>query len=330
MEVNTLKKILIALIVIPFIFLMNICYANENYVYVSGMSIGLKLNTNVEVLGTYGIESNGTLETPWMDKIYEHDIISKINGEKITCATDLTSKIEKSNGNKIDLEIIHKNEVKNVDIKPIKNKNNKYSIGLYVKDYDLGIGTLTFACDNLLFASLGHKMVEKEVNGGILYPSKVNQIIKPREGTPGEKKADIVEKKIGEIYANTDNGCYGRLNSSSILNDMEKLPLADVKEAHKGKAYILTTLLDNKITKYDIEITQALSQTYPQEKGLKIRITDEKLENESGGIIQGMSGSPIIQDGKLIGTLSHVSLKNPKEGYACYAKFMYDTLNNYA
>lgn len=325
-----MKKIFAVLILIPLIFLMNISYASDTFVYVSGMSIGLKLNTNVEVLGTYGIESNGTLETPWMDKIYEHDIILKINGEKVNCASDLTSRIEKSNGQNLSLDILHKNEIKSIEIKPIKNKNNKYSIGLYVKDYDLGIGTLTFACDNLMFASLGHKMVEKEINGGTLYPSRVSQIIKPRESTPGEKKADIIERKIGDIYANANDGCYGRLTSTEILDSMERMPLADIEEVHKGQAYILTTLLDNKISKYDVEITQTLSQTYPNEKGLKLKIVDEKLESESGGIIQGMSGSPIIQDGKLIGTLSHVSLKNPKEGYACYAKFMYDTLQNYA
>ncbi len=325
-----MKKILIIFVVIPFIFLMNISYASNPLVYVSGMSIGLKLNTNVEVLGTYGIESNGVLETPWMDKIYEHDIISKVNGEKISSADELTSIIEKSNGNKVKLEILHRNEVKSIEIKPIKNNKNKYSIGLYVKDYDLGIGTLTFASDNLMFASLGHKMVEKEISGGTLYPSTVSKIVKPRDSAPGEKKADIIERKIGQIYANTDNGCYGKLSSASVLDDMQQMRVAETTDVHKGKAYILTTLLDNKISKYEVEITKTLSQTYCQEKGIKIKITDERLEKEAGGIIQGMSGSPIIQDDMIVGTLSHVSLKNPKEGYGCYAKFMYDTMNSYA
>lgn len=169
-------------------------------------------------------------------------------------------------------------------------------------------------------------MVDKEIKGGQLYYSNVTGIVKPRGNTPGEKRATFEKNVIGQISSNLKIGVYGTISDSKELQKMEKMELAHKEEAHKGRAYILTCVNSNTILSFEVEIKECLNQTNEEEKGLKLKITDSKLQNIAGGIVQGMSGSPIIQDGKLIGALSHVSIKNPLEGYGCYAEFMYENL----
>ena len=297
----------------------------SNFVYVSGASIGIKLNTDVEVLGTYGVSTDNEVLTPWKNLIYEHDIIKKINDEVINSADFLERKIQSSKGKEIVLDILRQNENKKVKIKAAKTKNN-YSLGLYIKDCDIGVGTLTFCKEDGKYASLGHKMVDKEIKGGSLYFSSVTGIVKPRGNTPGEKKAVLNKTVIGNVSQNTNIGVYGTLSNLDVLKNMEKMEVATKDDIHKGTAYILTCISSNTVERFDVEIKDYVIQRKGEEKGIKLRITDSRLESITGGIIQGMSGSPIIQDGKLIGALSHVSLKNPLDGFGCYADFMLDNI----
>ena len=295
-------------------------------VYVSGASLGIKINTEVEVLGTFGIEYEGKVYTPWMDKIYEHDILTKVNGNDIKSASSLIEYIEDSKGKEVDVLIKRDNKFIDTKIKPILNKN-KYSLGLYVKDYDMGVGTLTFIePSTMTYASLGHKMVDKQILGGSVYKSNVDYIIKPRDNQAGEKRATIIGNSVGSVLMNNELGIYGKMYDNTYLSSSTLLNLGPKSEAHKGSAYILTTTSGQNIGKYNIEITQLQNQKKTDVKGIKFKVTDNELLDISGGIVQGMSGSPIIQDNKLIGAVTHVVLANPAEGYGCYAEFMINNL----
>lgn len=321
-----MKKIfLIFTTFILFVFI-NKSYASGNYVYVSGDSIGIKLNTNIEVLGTYGINGTDDIYTPWKNKIYEHDIILKVNDNDVTSSLMLEEYIKQSNGNDLNLTIKRNDNIIDVNITPIK-QNNSYSLGLIVKDYQMGIGTLSFINDNMKFASLAHNMIKEDIISGEIYYANVTDIVKPKGQTPGSKKGEILQTKIGNVSSNMFIGVYGDYLSSSNLKNLEKYEVSTIKDVHKGRASLLTCIDGNKVEKFNVEIKECLNQTKCDEKGLKINVIDDKLKDKAGGIIQGMSGSPIIQDNRLVGCLSHVSLKNPYEGYACYAKFMYDVIN---
>ena len=294
--------------------------------YVSGASLGIKINTEVEVLGTFGIEYEGKVYTPWMDKIFEHDILSKVNGNEIKSASSLIKFIEESKGKEVDVLVKRDNKFINTKIKPILNKD-KYSLGLYVKDYDMGVGTLTFIePSTMTYASLGHKMVDKPILGGSVYKTNVDSIIKPRENQAGEKRATIIGNSIGSVFMNNELGIYGQMYDNTYLSSSTLLDVGSKSDAHKGNAYILTTTAGQNISKYNIEITKLQTQKKSDIKGIKFKVTDDELLDISGGIVQGMSGSPIIQDNKLIGAVTHVILSDPSEGYGCYAEFMLNNL----
>lgn len=318
-----MKKIWLFFCIFIFLIMSKISFAAD-YVYVSGASIGIKLNTNVEVLGTYGVNTSDDVIKPWDNLIYEHDTLIKVDGENILSSTFLENKIQSSKGRELEILLERNTEEIKVKVKPVKT-NNGYSLGLYIKDCDLGIGTLTFCTADGGFASLGHKMVDKEITGGELYYSNVTGIVKPRGNTPGEKRAVFQKNVIGTVSSNIDIGVYGKLSSTAELKKMEKMFLAPYKDVHKGKAYILTCIDSSTVEKFEVDIKECLGQK-GKEKGIKLKIIDKRLEDKTGGIVQGMSGSPIVQDGCLVGALSHVSLKNPLEGFGCYAEFMHENL----
>lgn len=323
-----MKKISIFIILLCVLFINKNIYASNKIksVYVSGGSLGIKLQTEVEVLGTYGIEDNGKLYTPWMDKIYEHDVLLSINGETILDGDFLSKQIEKSCGKSVEIELRRNGILKTVSVIPAMKKE-KYSLGLYIKDYELGVGTTSFVEKNSLnFASLGHSMIHKKILGGTVYKARVEEIIKPRENKAGEKKATIIGNAIGKVNSNQENGVYGVLYDDSYISNASIYQLARREEAHEGKAQILTCVEGMNVSSYDIYITDASTQPKKDIKGLRFRVTDEELIAKAGGIVQGMSGSPIIQDGKLIGAVTHVQLSNPTTAFGCYAEFMLDSM----
>ena len=193
----------------------------------------------------------------------------------------------------------------------------------------LGIGTLSFVYDNK-FASLGHGIYENNelinINNGDLTYSNVVSIKKATLNQSGEKRATLASNKIGEIKTIKDSGVYGVISQKINKN---KVKIADIEDVKCDDAVIYTVINGNKVETFDIEIIETKYQNSINSKGIKIKVTDSSLLNETGGIIQGMSGSPIIQNGELVGVVSHVTLDNPMIGYAVYAKWMYEDLINY-
>lgn len=323
-----MKKIIIIIFFSLFIILntFNVSANNDIYVIPGGESIGLKIETGVEVVGKYSVLTDEGKVNPWSEsKIEVGDYIIEVNNDLINNNEQLIDKIRKSN-QMCYLKIKRQENYFNTTINVVKTTTNEPSIGLYVKDKMLGIGTLSFVSNNK-FASLGHGIYENneliDVHKGDLTFSNVLSIKKATLNQAGEKRAAISTEPIGTINYIKDSGVYGIFNKKLNKNHVKLAKTTDVKN---GKAKLYTVLNGNNVEQFDIEIIETKSQTHVDSKGIKIKVTDSKLIDETGGIVQGMSGSPIMQNGKLVGVVSHVTLENPTVGYAVYAEWMYNEL----
>lgn len=298
---------------------------NDTYVCLGGESIGLNLNTGINVIGKYEVSTDDGTYKPWSDcDISKNDIITKIDGIDVDTIDDMVKIIDEEKEYKI--EYLSNGYLKTDTIKGVRNKNGTVSIGLYVKDNVLGVGTLTFYdLKTKRFAGLGHNATDSLVKGTI-HNSYVRGVTKGIRGLPGEKKATLDQVAIGDISLNNKFGIFGTLYDT--FDEAELVSLGDIKDAHPGHATITTVIEGDKKEEFDIEILEAENQTNESIKGIKYQVTDKDLLEKTGGIIQGMSGSPIMQDGKLIGAVSHVVVDDSKVGYGVYAKFMFNYLNN--
>jgi stage IV sporulation protein B len=184
------------------------------------------------------------------------------------------------------------------------------------------------------FGALGHGIADIDtgkllnVDKGLVMNAKISDVEQGKKGTPGEIKGVFYKTDdiLGEIYDNNDYGIYGILKENNEIKNREPIPIGYKDEVEVGKAYILSTLDDNKIEKYEIEILKAEPQEKAAQKSMVVKVTDEKLLNKTGGIIQGMSGSPIIQNGRLIGAITHVFVNDPTKGYGLYIEWMLENI----
>ena len=327
-----MKKIIFFIIFLCFCLTIsiNIKANNDIYVMPGGESIGLKIETGVEIVGKYTVSTSDGKKNPWQKSNIEiGDYIEKVNDYNIENNESLLKILKQLDESSCVLTIKRNNKLIKTNIDIVKTVAKEPSIGLYVKDKILGIGTLSFVYDNK-FASLGHGIYENNelinINNGDLTYSNVVSIKKATLNQSGEKRATLASTKIGEIKTIKDSGVYGVISQKINKN---KVKIADIEDVKCDDAVIYTVINGNKVETFDIEIIETKYQNSINSKGIKIKVTDSVLLNETGGIIQGMSGSPIIQNGELVGVVSHVTLDNPMIGYAVYAKWMYEDLINY-
>lgn len=302
-----------------------------------GHSIGVILHSQgVLVVGQSIVEDeNGIRTNPAKDAgIQVGDAILSINGEKVN-SDDQVSKIINAAGEQnklLNLQVKHKSSFSYKTVKPVKCKEtNRYRIGLYIRDSAAGVGTLSFY-DPLTkkFGALGHVITDADTNQpidvgeGKVVKSLVQGIEKGKKGQPGEKVGMFSDEKkiIGKIEKNTNFGIFG-LATKDLINPPKKaLPIALASQIVEGPAEILTVIEGDKIEKFTIEIQRIQKQLKPDTKGLIIKVTDSRLLARTGGIIQGMSGSPIIQNGKIIGAVTHVFVNDPTRGYGVLIEWM--------
>ena len=300
-----------------------------------GNIAGVKLYTSgVLVVGMSEIEGedNKTYK-PYQDTgIEEGDTIVKINNNVISSTDDLIENVNMSNGEKLELEYIHDEKTKECSITPIKTATDEYKLGLWVRDSAAGVGTVTFyEPSTQKFGALGHGITDIDtgelinIASGEFVTAKVLNIKKGEDGNPGKIQGTVEEQEtIGEIAKNTEFGIYGKIKDMSSLNiDMSKeMEVALRDEIELGKATILCSLDNQTIGEYEIEITKIYKDNNYNNKSMEIKVTDERLIEKTGGIIQGMSGSPIIQNGKFIGAVTHVLVNSSTEGYAIFGDLM--------
>lgn len=295
-----------------------------------GKAIGMKMYTEgVLVVGMSEIEG----EKPYQNSgIEEGDRIIEINNTKISNTDDLVKCVNSSQGNEIQIKYISDNEELVTKIEPTKTSDDEYKLGLWVRDAAAGVGTLTFYEPSTgSFASLGHGINDVdtseliEIANGELVTANILDIVKGTDGSPGEIRGSIDSGiTIGSIYKNTEYGVYGNITNLSGLNvdTSDEIEVADRSEITTGKAEILCELENGKTQSYEIEIKKIFKDNNQDNKSMLIEITDEELIEKTGGIIQGMSGAPIIQNNKFIGAVTHVLVNDSKVGYGVFADLM--------
>lgn len=300
-----------------------------------GNLVGLKLYTQgVLVVGLSEIKGeDNKIYKPYEESgIEQGDSITKINSNEVNSTQELLACVSKCKGKTINIEYVKDGNVLEAQITPVKTSENTYKLGIWVRDAEAGIGTITFLDKQTnTFAALGHGIQDidteelVEISSGEFVTADILNIEKGEKENPGRIEGSITDGvKIGEIYTNTDFGVYGKatnLNSLDIQN-IEEIEVASRSEIKVGKASIICNLENGKRQEYEVEIQKIYINNNENNKSMVVKITDEKLLEKTGGIIQGMSGSPIIQNGKLIGALTHVLVSDPSKGYGVFADLM--------
>ncbi len=315
----------LTLLIIP-----NLVLAYSDYILAGGENIGIELNSKgVIIVGTYEVNNKNPAKEA---NLQIGDKIISINNKQITNIEDMLNIIEnEDNKENITITYLRANKENTTNLKLSKTKDNIYKTGLYVKDNVTGVGTLTFIDPNTkLFGALGHEIIEKntgqklEIKDGKIYSSTVTGITRSNIGSPGEKNAKYDSNNIfGTVKENKTSGIFG--NYTSTIPDKKLYKVAKEEEIKTGEAKILTVIEGNTIEDFTINILKINNSST---KNILFEITDSKLLKTTGGIVQGMSGSPIIQNDNIIGAVTHVVVDDPTKGYGIFITKMLEEAEN--
>ncbi len=301
-----------------------------------GIPIGIYLETEgVYVVGTSEVESEDGLNyEPAYQVVQTGDYILAVNGKKIHDKDELIACVQANRSDIMILKLLRGSEVIQVRLNAVKTKEEDYKLGIWVKDDIQGIGTLTYITEDGRFGALGHGITDSdtgellETSGGSLYDTNILEIVKGERGTPGEISGMITysDRHVrGEIKKNTSAGIFGFVDQN-IKSELEKeaLEVGFKQEIRKGDAYIRSSV-SGELRSYQIQIQEIRLNEDDVNKGMVFQVTDPELLELTGGVIQGMSGSPIVQDGKLVGAVTHVFVNDPTRGYGIFAETMVST-----
>ena len=301
-------------------------------VYVGGYPIGLKLYADgVVIVGTEAVDTeNGLVNTAEKAGLKIGDVIKKVNGTEVKSNSQVSEIIEKSAGQEIILEAERNKKLFEVSFRAeFSESEQKYKAGIWIRDSSAGIGTVTFCTKDGGFASLGHAVCDIDtkstipISQGECTEARLTGFIRGQNGSAGELCGYLDNKKTGVIYSNDSLGVYGCFDS--LPENKVLYEIASASEVETGEAQIITTI-ENGITEAYSVIIEKIDEKSTENKNLVIRITDRELIEKTGGIIQGMSGSPIIQNGKLIGAVTHVFLNDATGGFGIFAETMLNKL----
>lgn len=300
-----------------------------------GTPFGIKMFTNgVVVVGMSDITSeSGNVNPAIAAGLKIGDIITKINGKDVYENSEVSEAIKECQGEPLVLTLKREQAEIEVSLYPVKStKDDNYKGGLWVRDSTAGIGTVTFYNpSNGLFGGLGHGICDIDTNSlmpmknGDIVPVTISGVTKGQKGAAGELRGYFSSNQsIGNLSINSEEGVYGKLQSSPVKQDA--LPVAMKQEVKEGPAQILTTIEDGEPQYYNVTIESIDHKDSTRVKNLVVLVTDEALLEKTGGIVQGMSGSPIIQDGKIVGAVTHVFLNDPTRGYGIFAENMVENM----
>ncbi len=324
-----MKKLKIAFVAL-LMLMPNLVLAYSNKILVGGQNIGISIQSKgILVVGFYKVDGKLIKSNP---SIEVGDYILKVGETEVNSINELTNAIEKNIiDSKVELTTIRKGKERKSTLSLIE-QNGIFKTGLYVKDSITGIGTLTYIDpESKIFGALGHEIIEAnsnkriEVKTGTIFNSVITGIHKSSDGSPGEKKANFKPNDVyGTIKKNTEYGLFGTYNANLPGNKM--YDVAQKEEVKVGDAKILTVLNGSEIKEYNINITKI--NEYNKIKNISFEITDKELLDQAGGVVQGMSGSPIIQNEKIIGAVTHVIVDNVKTGYGIFITTMLEEGEN--
>lgn len=323
-----MKKFILSLLTI-YLFIPISVFAYSDYIIASGQNIGIELKTDyVLVVGSYKIDNYNVLTDT---DIKIGDKITKINNQKVTSVESMQQIINTVDTDKVNITYTRGNSEYNEEI-PIYKENGEYKTGLYVRDILRGVATLTYIdAENNTFGALGHEILEKstkskfEATSGTIFESTVTSITKSNNGNPGEKNARSNSSNIyGTVDENTESGIFGTYTKS--LPNSKLYKVASPSEIKQGKAKILTVISGDKVEEFDINIIRINESS--NSKNILFEVTDKRLLEETGGIVQGMSGSPIIQGDNIIGAVNFVLVDSPDKGYGIFITNMLEEAEN--
>jgi len=316
-----MKKLIL---IISILFMPLNVFAYSNYIYRGGNTLGIEVNCDgVLIVGFYQIDGEYNKGVPTL-KV--GDYIKKVNGVEVYNLNGLSNEIEKYT-NEEYVEITYVRDGKQgVSKLELINDNGIYKTGLYIKDSIIGIGTLTYVDpETMIYGALGHEIIEGnsknivEIRDGTVFKNQIVSIDKSKVGYAGSKNAKYFYNTVfGNVYKNTNHGIFGKYNSST--ENLELVKVASKEEIKIGEAYIYTVLEGEKVEQFKINITNINNTS--DTKNMTFEIIDEKLIEKTGGIVQGMSGSPIIQNEMIVGVVTHVIVDNPITGYGLYITTM--------
>lgn len=298
-----------------------------------GKVVGVVMKTDgILVLGTGSVKDDaGKILKPSQGIIKTGDVIVSCNGTAISQKEDLKKAVSSTNGKAINFEVKRNNNFIDLQITPVQNEFGEYKIGAWVRDSTQGLGTVTFIDPQSgKFAALGHGVYDVDtkelmpVAEGVVTLSELSGVKKGEIGEPGEIIGMLDKENIvGEVSTNTSSGIFGVMNAKGVESlEGEALEIGLMQEVTEGKALIRSDVIDGEVRDYTINIESISKFGSTDDKGMVIRVTDERLIQKTGGIIQGMSGSPIIQNGKLIGAVTHVFVNDAKKGYGIFIENM--------
>ena len=302
-------------------------------VLLGGTPVGIYMETDgVMVLSTESMKGvDGEEYEPAAGLVQSGDYIMAVNGEAVTGKAELLDAVEHLDSGNVVLTIQRGEETMDIRIRPVECGPDEYKLGIWVRDNVQGLGTITFVTGQSRFGALGHGIHDVDTNvlmsvdSGTLYKTSIQDILKGEDGNPGTMEGIIVYNNyniLGSIDKNTEAGIYGTVDRIDELFD-EQIPIetASTDEIETGSATI-RCFVDNELKEYEIQVTDIDRSESEINKGLVIQVTDPELLEKTGGIIQGMSGSPIIQDGKLIGAVTHVFVQDSTKGYGIFIENM--------
>lgn len=311
---------------------------SERVLVPGGQSVGIRMNVKgVLVVGLEEIETEEEVVSPGYNAgLQTGDMILSINDIPVYYASDVAELVnsEKTllSGSKLKLRVQRKDDQMDIYVTPVRDiETGEIKIGVWVKEKIAGIGTLTFFDPQTnMFASLGHGIYENqtgtllEAGEGQLLRTEVRSIKEGEAGNPGEIRGIFYEndQPVGTVLSNSVFGIYSRADDFRDFELAQPMVMGRQDQVETGDAYILTTIDGDKVQRFDIRITKINRQNEPAPKGMEIEVTDEDLLDYSGGIVQGMSGSPIIQNNRIVGAVTHVLVNNPTKGYGIFAEWM--------
>ncbi len=316
------NKLLLLILLITMIPINTLAYSN--YVIASGETIGIEVNSKgVLVVGFYEVDNTYLAKDAGFEV---GDKITQVNNESVDSISSMVDALEKQTTNEIEFTISRNKEEKKISMALQEDENKVLKTGLYVKDQINGIGTLTYIDpETKRFGALGHEIIETataqkfEIKDGKIFNATVSNIEKSRNGTAGEKNATYDKTTTaGEIDNNDITGIYGTYQEE--IANMETMEVGTKEEIKEGPATIKTVIEENKTEEFNINIIGI--DTTSKTKNILFEITDEDLLNKTGGVVQGMSGSPIIQNDKIIGAVNYVIVNDTKKGYGIFITTM--------
>ena len=307
--------------------------SNAEYVIPGGMAIGIYMETDgVLVLSTECIECvDGNEYEPAKNLVKPGDYIVGFNGEEIDSKRELVQAVNKLESSEVILKLRRDEEYIDVKMQSVEVKSDQYKLGIWVKDSIQGLGTVTYLTLDGEFGALGHGIHDSEtselidISKGSVYNTNIVGIQKGVKGEPGGLEGVIIYRssnKLGVIDKNTEDGIYGKINNiEEFCENTEPIEICKKEDIQIGDASILCSV-NGSIEEYDIKIKNINSYAKDANKGIIIEVTDERLLKLTGGIVQGMSGSSIKQNGKLVGAVTHVLVNDPTRGYGIFIEDM--------